>query len=325
MHALVASRYGTHEVLEYREIPQPVPRAREVLVRVHTVSLNASDKEYLTGKPVYTRFTAPCKPGKPVLGTDVTGIVAAVGSKVRGFRVGDAVMGDLLFGGTGGLAEYACGPEASFHPKPASLDFAAAATLLQAAEVAYQGIVDKGRVSAGTRLLINGAGGAAGSFAIPLAKHLGAEVSVVDSAAKGAFMRALGADRVIDYACTDYTAERGRYDVILDLVASRPLFANRRALARHGRYLLVGGPFRRILNTFFTGSLLSLPGARQSRMVVITPGKRLAELVALVEAGVLTPAIGHRLAFAEAREGFRLLIAGEALGKIVVTMGQDGA
>ena len=316
MKAIVCTRYGDHEALEYRDVEKPVPGDHELLLRVRAVSLNASDVEFLTGSPIYARFSAPFKPAAPILGSDIVGVVVAVGQKVSRFGVGDAVFGDLLYH-WGGLAEFVCVPEESVHRKPDTIDFATTSTLLQAAEVAYQGIRDKGRVERGQAVLINGGGGGGGSFAIQLAKHDGAEVTGVDSAEKLDFMTSLGADHVIDYARSDFTENSGRYDLILDLVAAHPLLRCRRALKPGGSYLMVGGSFPRILNAAVSGSLLSWLGGKESRLIIVKIGKRVQEIVALAEAGILQPTITE-VPLKDAAEGFRLLIEGVVKGKVVI-------
>ena len=233
MKAIVYSRYGPPEALRLADVARPVPADDEVLIKIHAVSVNRSDWEGLIGEPLYARLGGLFRPSRPILGSDIAGRVEAVGNAHTQFRPGDAVFGDIL-ARLGGFAEYVCARGNALALKPAGLTFAQAAALPQAAVIALQGIRDKGQIQPGHRVLINGAGGGAGAFALQLAKLAGAEVTGVDNAGKRDFMRGLGADHVIDYAREDYTAGGERYDFILDLVAYRSAFAYARALRPGG-------------------------------------------------------------------------------------------
>jgi NADPH:quinone reductase-like Zn-dependent oxidoreductase len=257
MNAVLRYVYGPPDVLELKEVDRPTPDADQVLIRVHAVSLNASDVEALTGSPAYARVFGLFRPRFPILGTDVSGIVEDVGQDVSKFRPGDEVMGDIL-GSGGALAEYACASQDILIRKPASLSFEQASSLLQSGSIALQGVRDRGRAARGHHVLINGAGGGSGTLAIQLAKHLGAEVTGVDNRGKLDVMRSVGADHVLDYAQTDFLETGQLYDLILDLVAHRSLVRIRRALARNGRYLLVGGSTPRLIQSILIGPLLSL-------------------------------------------------------------------
>ena len=230
MKAIVYTEYGPPDVLQLKEIEKPIPKDNEVLIKVHAVSVNASDWEFLTGTPAYVRMWGLFKPKYKVLGSDIAGRAEAVGNSVKKFRPGDEVFGDIL-GSFGGLAEYACAPEDSLMLKPASMTFEQASAMPQAGLVALQGLCDKGQIQSGQRVLVNGAGGGAGTFAVQLAKSLGAKVTGVDSARKLELMRSIGADYVIDYRQEDFTRNGQQYDLILDLVARRSVFDNKRALA----------------------------------------------------------------------------------------------
>jgi NADPH:quinone reductase-like Zn-dependent oxidoreductase len=235
MKAVVYDRYGPPEVLRVEDVAVPSPSANQVLVEVAATSVNLSDWEGLTGHPGYARIGGRRAPARTVLGSDIAGRVAAVGSGVTRFRLGDEVYGDNL-GLKGGFAEYAVAPESALAHKPRELTFAEASTLPQAGAIALQGTA---RARRGQRVLINGAGGGSGSFAIQLARLSGAHVTGVDNAGKLDFMRELGADVVVDYRSEDFTRLEP-FDLVLDLVAYRSVFAYRRALARGGRYLCVG-------------------------------------------------------------------------------------
>lgn len=209
MKAAVRTRYGSPDVLSLAEVEKPVPTEREILIRVHAASINASDVEGLRGKPLYARIGGPIRPRTQILGSDVAGRVEAVGRDVELFRPGDDVFGDILYHGAGAFAEFICvADSAPLTIKPPALTFAQAATLPQAAIIALQGMAN--RVRSGDKVLVNGAGGGAGTFAVQLAKAVGAEVTGVDNEWKLEHMRSVGADRVIDYWRADYTQDRGR-------------------------------------------------------------------------------------------------------------------
>ncbi len=324
MRAIVRSNYGTPDVLQLAEIPKPPVSDDTILVRVRAVGLNASDTEILRAEPLYVRFSGYglWKPKVRVLGSDVAGRVEAVGGNVTEFAPGDEVVGDLLYSGFGGLAEYVAVPEdAPLVHKPSDLTFEAAAALPQAGLIALQGLRDRTRVEAGERVLIIGAGGSAGSFAVQLAKRLGAHVTGVDSGAKLDFMRSLGADEVLDYRRDDFAAEREGYDVILDLAGRRSIFDCRRALRPRGRYGMVGGPTMRIAQAVVLGRLLSLLGSRELGLLVMRPNKAdLSTMIELVQSGDVVPAIDRRYPLEEAAEAFRYAGAGGAEGKVVVTV-----
>ena len=229
MKAIVYTKYGSPEVLQLKEVAKPTPRDDEVLIKVQAVSVNRSDWEGLRGKPLYARIGGLLKPRHQILGSDVAGRVEMAGRNVRRFQAGDEVFGDIL-PRLGGFAEYVRARESALAPKPASMTFEEAAAIPQAAVIALQGIRDKGRVQPGQKVLVNGGGGGAGTFAVQLAKLYGAEVTGVDNTGKLDFMRSLGADHVIDHTREDFTKNGERHDLILDVVAHRSVFAYKRAL-----------------------------------------------------------------------------------------------
>ena len=240
MKAVVYTAYGPPDVLQLKEVAKPTPKDDEVLIKVAAVSINRSDWEGLRGTPLYARIGGLLKPRHQILGSDIAGRVEMVGRKSSHFQPGDEVFGHIL-SYTGGFAEYVCTREKALAPKPASLTFEEAAAIPQAAVIALQGIRDKGQVQPGQTVLINGAGGGAGMFAVQLAKSYGAEVTGVDNTGKLDFLRSLGADHVIDYTQEDFTKNGKQYDLILDVVAYRSVFAYARALRPNGRYFMVGG------------------------------------------------------------------------------------
>ena len=255
MKALVYERYGPPESLRFEEVDRPDPGEGEVLVKVRAVSLNASDWETLNGKPLYARIGGPRRPRFRTLGSDIAGPVETNGPGATRFAPGDEVFGDNL-ARMGGFAEYAIVREKDLAPKPAGLSFVEAAAIPQSGVIALQGIRRHGDVRAGQKVLINGAGGGAGSFAVQLAKLAGAEVTGVDNAGKLDFMRSLGADHVVDYTRADFTRNGERYDLVLDLVAHHSVLAYRRALAPDGRYLYVGGSVATLLQVLLLGPLV---------------------------------------------------------------------
>ena len=267
MKAVVYSRYGPPEMLRLEEVDRPVPKDNEVLVQVRAVSVNASDWEILRGKPLYSRIGGPFRPRYRTLGSDIAGRVEATGPGVTRFRPGDEVFGDNL-SLMGGFAEYARAAEKSLALKPTGMSFEVAAAIPQAGVIALQGIRRKGNVQPGQRVLINGAGGGAGSFAVQLAKVAGAEVTGVDGTAKLDFLRSLGADHVVDYTHEDFTRTGEHYDLVLDVIAHRSVFDYRRAIAARGQYLYVGGSVSTLLQILTMGLLIG----RQGRQEGTPPG-----------------------------------------------------
>jgi len=315
VRAVVFDRYGSPDQLRVEEVPVPAPGTKQVLVEVVATSVNLSDWEGLTGSPGYARIGGLRTPAHRVLGSDIAGRVAAVGSGVTRFQVGDEVYGDNL-GLMGGFAEFAVAPEAALARKPHELSFAEASTLPQAGAIALQGTA---RAREGSRVLINGAGGGAGSFAIQLARRSGAHVTGVDNAGKLDFMRELGADEVIDYRREDFT-RREPYDLVLDLVAHRSVFAYRRALARGGHYLCVGGTVRTLLRVVTVGAALGLLTGRRLGVLVVRPGPAHFEPIAeRCIAGDLRIHIDRTFPLEELPQALTYVGRGRALGKVVVT------
>lgn len=315
MRAVVYDRYGPPDVLRVEEVPVPSPGANQVLVEVAATSVNLSDWEGLTGTPGYARIGGLRVPRHRVLGSDIAGRVAAVGSGVTRFRVGEEVYGDNL-GLMGGFAEYAVAPEAALAHKPGELTFAEASTLPQAASIALQGTA---RARRGQRVLINGAGGGAGSFAIQLATLSGAHVTGVDNAGKLDFMRQLGADDVVDYRSEDFT-RLGRYDLVLDLVAHRSVFPYWRALARGGRYLCVGGTVRTLLGVATVGAALGLVTGRRMGVLLVRQGpKHFTPAAERCRAGDLRIHIDRTFPLGEVPQALTYVGEGRARGKVVVT------
>lgn len=308
-------RYGGPEVLRVADVPTPQPARGQVLVRVEATSVNLSDWEGLRGSPAYARFGGLRAPRRRTLGSDVAGTVEAVGPDVTRFTPGDEVYGDNLEL-MGGFAEHAVVRESALAPKPAGLTFVQASTIPQAGAIALQGTAP---VSAGARVLVNGAGGGSGSFAIQLAKRLGAHVTGVDNAHKLEFMRAVGADEVIDYRSEDFTRGREPYDVVLDLVAHRSVFAYRRALAPGGRYRCVGGSVRALLRVATVGAAVGRLTGRSLGVLMVREGPtHFRALTDLCAAGEVAIHVDRTVSLDEVPDALARVGEGRALGKVVV-------
>jgi len=321
MKAVVYTRYGSPDVLRLTDLDIPVPKDGEVLVKVHAVSLNASDWEVLRGKPLYSRIGGPFRPRHHILGSDIAGRVESAGRTATLFRPGDDVFADIL-SHMGGFAEYVCVPQTALAPMPAGLTYEEAAALPQAGAIALQGIHDRGQVQPGQKVLINGGGGGSGMYAIQLAKLREAEVTGVDNAEKLEFMRSLGADHVIDYAREDFTRNGRGYDLILDLAAYRPAVAYRRSLRPGGRYLYVGGSVATLLQVLLIGPLFGRAERKKIRLLAVRLGVQyLDPIVELSQSGKITTVIDRRFPLSEVPEALRYLGEGHAKGKVVVTVG----
>ncbi|MGW0912832.1 NAD(P)-dependent alcohol dehydrogenase [Streptomyces sp. NPDC002784] len=324
MKAVVQDRYGPADVLEFRDIERPVPGPGEVLVRVHAASVNAYDWHFMHGDPKVARAMMGLRgPKARVRGRDFAGRVAAVGDGITDLGPGDEVFGEA----DGAFAEFVCAPGDAVGPKPSNLTFEQAAAIPLAGNTALIGVRDVGGVRQGQTLLVNGASGGVGTFAVQLGKAYGAEVTAVCSARNADMARSLGADHVIDYAREDFTRASRRYDVVLDLVGNHSLRALRRALTPTGTLVLSGGGVydggsivgpmglflkRRLAAPFTRQRLLELP-ARQSR-------ENLATLKELAEAGRIAPVVERTYPLSEAAEAIRHLEVEHARAKIVVTV-----
>jgi NADPH:quinone reductase-like Zn-dependent oxidoreductase len=315
MRAVVHDRYGPPDVLRVEEVPVPSPAAGQVRVRIAATSVNLSDWESLTGSPAYARLGGVRGPRRRTPGSDIAGRVDAVGDGVTRFRPGDEVYGDNL-ALKGGFAEYAVAAESALAPKPADLGFAEASTIPQAGAIALQGTDG---AASGRRVAINGAGGGSGAFAIQLAKRLGAHVTGVDNAGKLEFMRSLGADDVIDHRAADFTRTDHPYDLILDLVAHRSVFAYRRALAPGGRYRCVGGSVRALLRVLTVGWAAGrLTGRRLGVLAVKEGPAHFEPLARLCSAGEIGIHIHRTYPLEEVPAALAEVGEGRALGKVVV-------
>jgi NADPH:quinone reductase-like Zn-dependent oxidoreductase len=320
MKAIVYTRYGPPEVLRLREVTKPTPMDDEVLVKVQAVSVNRSDWEGLRGKPLYARIGGLLRPRQQILGSDIAGRVEMAGRNVRRFRPGDEVFGDIL-PRLGGFAEYVCARESTLTLKPPTMTFEEVAAIPQAAVIALQGIRDKGQAQPGQRVLIDGAGGGAGTFAVQLAKLYGAEVTGVDSTGKLDFMRSLGADHVIDYTQEDFTKNGNQYDLILDIVAHRSVFAYKRALRSNGSYFLAGGSVVTMLQILLLGPWISRTTGKKIRILAVRPNTEDVDFVKeLIEAGTVMLIIDKAFPLSEVPEAISYVGDGRSQGKVVITM-----
>jgi NADPH:quinone reductase-like Zn-dependent oxidoreductase len=323
MKAVIYRNYGSPDVLNLEDINKPSPTDDEVLIKIHAVSINGSDRERLIGRPLYVRIGGLLKPSAPILGSDIAGRVELAGKNNTEFKPGDEVFGEIP-GYYGGLAEYVCTHGRTMALKPASMTFEEAAAIPQAGIIALQGIREKGQVQPGQKVLINGGGGSAGSFAVQLAKLHGAEVTAVDNSAKLDFMRSLGADHVIDYTREDFTRNGKQYDLILDVIAHRSVFACQRALRPKGTYYFVGGSVAVLFQILLFGPLIRRTTGRSLRLLVVPQNREdLVSITKLCETGKIVPAIDRRYSFREVPQAFRYVAEGSAKGKVVISLEGD--
>ena len=325
MKAIVYEKYGPPDVLQLKEVEKPTPKDDEVLVKVHAASINSWDWDLLRGRPFLARLTVGLlKPKNKILGCDIAGRVEAGGGNVKQFQTGDEVFGDISGCGWGGFSEYVCARENALTLKPSGMTFDEAAAVPQAAVLALQGLRYKGQIQPGQKVLINGAGGGAGTFAVQIAKSFGAEVTGVDGTSKLDMMRSIGADQVIDYSQEDFTKNGERYDRIVDMEAHHSTFDYKRALSPKGIYGVIGGSTPRILQTVVLGSTISLIGNKKMGLVLHEPNKDLAFVIELFEAGKVVPVIDRRYPLSEVPEALRYFGAGHVKGKVVIIVLAEG-
>jgi NADPH:quinone reductase-like Zn-dependent oxidoreductase len=317
LKAIIYRKYGGPEVLELTEVQKPVPRGNEVLVKVHAVSINDWDWGLLQGDFVNRMMYGLFTPKKQILCSDIAGTVEAVGESVTKFKVGDAVYGDLS-GRWGGLAEYACAPENMLAQMPPGMSFETAAALPQAGMLAVQGLIDKGEIKQGQKVLINGAGGGVGTLGLQIAKTFGAEVTGVDSTGKLEMMRSLGFDHVIDYAREDFTKNGNQYDLVLDVKTNRSTFDYARALVPGGIYVTVGGSMSKLLQAVALAQWIARTRNKHIRIVMLKPNKDLGFMNKLWESGKLQPVIDGPLEFGEVKKAFEIFGRGDQKGKLVI-------
>jgi NADPH:quinone reductase-like Zn-dependent oxidoreductase len=314
MKAFIYEKYGPPETLRMAEVDKPAPNADEVLVKVLAVSVNAADWHVMRGKPLFSRATLGLlRPKHRILGVDVAGQVEAVGSGVTRFKAGDEVYANLLGHGYGGFAEYVSVPVDAMSLKPANLSFEEAAAVPMAAVTALQGLRHHGAIQPTQKVLINGASGGVGTFAVQIAKSYGPEVTGVTSTQNIDLVRSLGADHLIDYTTTDFVGSGRRYDLILDTVGNRSVPDLRRALAEGGKAAVTG--FTSVAKLLG----VSLRGGKDIATVQAHVTTKDLELLSeLIEAGKVRPQIDRRYPFAEIPTAIAYLEQGRARAKVVV-------
>lgn len=326
MEAIVYDRYGPPGVLKLEEIPRPSPSNDEVLVKVHAASVNAADLDLLRGT-FMVRPGGLFRPKYKILGSDIAGQVEAVGKNVTQFRPGDAVYGDLTECGFGAFAQYAVAREDTLTLKPAMLTYEQAAAVPSATILALQGLRGRKQIQPGEKVLINGAGGSVGPFAVQIAKCFGAEVTAVDSTRKLDMLRSIGADHVIDYSCEDFARSGRQYDLILDNVATRSVFDCLPALNPSGVYVIVGGSTARILQAALLSAWIKEKRNKTVGLLMWKPNRKedVAFVKELLEAGKVTPVIDRTYPLSETAKAVRYLEEGHARGKVVITVAAEGA
>lgn len=320
MKAIVRTQYGSPEVLQFVEVATPTPADKEVLIKVCAASVNPLDLFLMKGAPWNRMIPGMRTPKYKILGCDIAGRVEAIGSEVKQFQPGDEVFGVTGFQGNG-FAEYACAIENKVALKPANLSFEDAATVPIAASTALQGLRDKGRIRPGRKVLIEGASGGVGTFAVQIAKAFGAEVTAVCSTRNVDTARSLGADHVLDYTQVDFARSGQRYDLILAANAHHSISDYRHTLSHDGIYVAAGGGVMRILQAFLLGPLLSRIGHKKLGFFLANINQKdLVCLKDLLEAGKVVPVIDRRYPLSDAAEALRYLAKGHAHGKVVITV-----
>jgi NADPH:quinone reductase-like Zn-dependent oxidoreductase len=323
MKAVVRTRYGPPDRLQFTEVEKPAPKEKEVLIKLYAASVNPLDLFAMRGAPLIRVIPGLGKPKPQVLGVDIAGRVEAVGAHVTQFQPGDDVFGVTGFSG-GGFAEYVCATEDKLALKPANISHEDAAAVPVAAITALQGLRDRGRIKKGQKVLVDGASGGVGTFAVQIAKSFEAEVTAVCSTRNVDTARAIGADHVIDYTREDFTRSGQRYDLILGANVHHSIFEYRRALSQDGVLVLVGGSVVQLLQGVLLGPLLSLVGSKKTRFFIGNISQKdLGALRDLLAAGRVAPIIDRRYPLSEAAEALRYLEEGHARGKVVLTVEQS--
>jgi NADPH:quinone reductase-like Zn-dependent oxidoreductase len=321
MKAVVYHRYGPPSVLQLEDVPIPSIGDDDVLLRVHASSVNSWDWELLHGTPFANRVGALRSPKHPILGADVAGVVDEVGRKVKGVAPGDQVFGDLSHCGWGGFGEYVSVPATALAPKPPSLSFEEAAAVPQAGVLALQALRRGGSVGPGQEVLVNGAGGGVGTFAVQMAVAAGAVVTGIDAADKLDLVRSLGADDAMDHHRVELTRLEGRYDVVVDVAAHRSVFAYRRVLRRNGTYVFVGGATSRALQVIALGPAMSAFGHAKFRLLIHKPNRMdLVHITGLIESGTVRPVIDRCFPLERVPAALGYLGRGLVQGKVVIAV-----
>jgi NADPH:quinone reductase-like Zn-dependent oxidoreductase len=325
MKAVVYEEYGSPDVLELKEVEKPAPKDDEVLIKIHAAAVTAGDAIVVKGEPFVTRLmTGLLKPKNTIPGKEMAGRVEAVGSNVTQFQPGDEVYGDLSVASWGAFAEYVAVPENAVALKPANLTFEQAAAVPESAVVALQGLRDKGKIQPGQKVLINGASGGVGSYAVQIAKAFGAEVTAVCSTRNTGMVRSLGADHVIDYTQENFTQNGQQYDLILAVNGYHPLSDYRRALRPEGIYVATGGSMAQSLQATMIGPIISMTGSKKMGGMLVKPKQNdLVFLKDLLETGKVVPVIDRCYPLSEVTDAFRYISEGHAQGKVVIVVEQN--
>ena len=326
MKAIIATKYGTTDVLRLTEVEKPMPQDNQVLVEVYAVAVNAGDMHLLNGKPFLVRLMGfgLLKPKNKILGAAIAGRVEAVGRNITRFQPGDEVFGDLSDTGRGGFAEYVCASEETLVLKPSRLSFEEAAAVPVAAVTALQGLRNKTQIQPGQKVLIYGASGGVGTFAVQIAKAFGAEVTAVCSTRNLDTMRSMGADHVIDYTQEDFSQNGQQYDLILAANGDVSISDYRRALSPTGTYVMSGGSNKQLMQAMLQGTWISRNSTQKMGNVMAKPNQQdLAFMSGLLESGKVVPVIDRCYPLSEGIEAIRYLEAGHAKGKVVITVRQS--
>ncbi len=319
MKAILYTKYGPPELLQLKEVEKPTPKDNQALVKVHAASVNALDWRRFTMTPILVRLMGGLlKPKNTSLGVDLAGQVEAVGATVKQLQPGDEVFGVA----PGAFAEYVCAGETKLALKPANVSFVAAAAVPIAAFTALQGLRDKGQIQTGQQVLINGASGGVGTFAVQIAKSFGAEVTAVCSTRNLDMVRSIGADHVVDYTQEDFTKNRQRYDLIIAANGYHPILDYKRALSPGGIYVVLGGSMAQVLQGLLLGPLVSRIGSKKMGFLLAHSNQKdLVFMRELLEAGKVVPVIDRRYPLSEVAEAMRYLVEEHAKGKVVITVG----
>jgi NADPH:quinone reductase-like Zn-dependent oxidoreductase len=321
MKAIVCKKYGSPDTLQLKEVPKPTPRDNEVLVKIHAASVNAADVEIIRGA-WSMRMQGPLRPKHKIPGSDIAGVVEEVGRNVTKFKPGDEIFGDMFMAGFGAFAEYKCAPEKELYIKPKGMTFEQASCYPQSGLIALQGLRNKHPVLPGQKVLINGAGGGMGTFAVQIAKHFEAEVTGVDHTSKMGMLREIGADHVMDYTKEDYTKTGKTYDLILDVVACRKAKEYVGALSDNGNFVIVGGSRATIFKVVFLGSLITRNTNKKMGLNDWSSDKNedMKFLMELFEKGKVKPVIDKCYQLEKVPEAYRYLEEGHVKGKLVIMM-----
>ncbi len=323
MKAVTYYNYGTSDQFKIEEVSKPVPGEHEVLIKVFAASVNSWDWDLLRGAPFVIRLNAPAKPKYQIIGCDVAGRVESIGKKVTRFKPGDEVYGDISACNWGGFAEYVSADENSLALKSSMMTFEQAAATPQAGVLALQGLRDVGKIKAGDKILLNGAGGGVGTFALQYAKSFGADVTCVDSEKKLTMLKALGADYLIDFKKENFIESNIQYDIILDVITQHSMSDYNRVLKPGGRLVVVGGSMKRIFQIMFFGKFYSSATGKSFRLLVHKPkASDLDTMCELFESGKVMPVIDRTFPLNETAKAVQYLGDGLVKGKVVVKVAQ---